>query len=178
MLRFGKQLFDQFGFNPLSSFTKREIWQAGLLKQGWKVFQSTLFIYEERNKKGHSTSDRIFPVSIHSLHLRREKSKEVDAFGMISEVSIHSLHLRREKWETALVLLDDPIDVSIHSLHLRREKFIGLWNNIIVPLMFQSTLFIYEERNVAIVEVYSCPMSCFNPLSSFTKREICQRLGL
>ena len=36
-------------------------------------------------------------VSIHSLHLRREKSGTQTAAPTVLLVSIHSLHLRREK---------------------------------------------------------------------------------
>ena len=37
---------------------------------------------------------------------------------------------------------------------------------------FQSTLFIYEERNLQAYMGYRLPNQSFNPLSSFTKREI------
>ena len=37
---------------------------------------------------------------------------------------------------------------------------------------FQSTLFIYEERNSFTNSFISSECNCFNPLSSFTKREI------
>ena len=38
--------------------------------------------------------------------------------------------------------------------------------------MFQSTLFIYEERNSTDVMAIALDENGFNPLSSFTKREI------
>jgi len=41
---------------------------------------------------------------------------------MVEEVSIHSLHLRREKLVPEDIYQQGFEIVSIHSLHLRREK--------------------------------------------------------
>ena len=71
-----RALFDLFkdrSFNPLSSFTKREIMFQKKLQRFLMMFQSTLFIYEERNDPCYMQVQIEDDVSIHSLHLRREK---------------------------------------------------------------------------------------------------------
>ncbi len=60
-------------FNPLSSFTKREMTFKDFKRVELPSFQSTLFIYEERNVQFPHCVIVLKGVSIHSLHLRREK---------------------------------------------------------------------------------------------------------
>ncbi len=54
---------------------------------------------------------------------------------------------KREILKDGIAITD--IKVSIHSLHLRREKYSKSFFSQI-PKEFQSTLFIYEERNASV----------------------------
>ena len=111
-------------------------------------FQSTLFIYEERNsflivdyicrKKFQST---LFIYEERNLVMSRERPDWI--------VSIHSLHLRREKFKAIQEWLDNRFGFNPLSSFTKREISQDL-QDILCATGFQSTLFIYEERNCKI----------------------------
>ena len=181
------------GFNPLSSFTKREIintssndddeevsihslhlrrekFVRSVNRESWNKFQSTLFIYEERNVRKRSFIKFFKGVSIHSLHLRREKSV-LESKVICSKRSFNPLSsfTKRE--------ITHPAIGTLTTISFQSTLFIYEERNFQMPVQkcgkmeFQSTLFIYEERNMRSIANITTYTS-FNPLSSFTKREM------
>ena len=134
-----------FCFNPLSSFTKREISNSELVNTNNMMFQSTLFIYEERNfciPVFHIVTRCFNPLSSFTKREIIGTPREV----YTPPVSIHSLHLRREKCWT--ICRSIPIALFQSTLFIYEERNKFLLTGIITSKKFQSTLFIYEERNL------------------------------
>ena len=109
-------------------------------------------------------------VSIHSLHLRREKliisgnpTLNLKCFNPLSSFT------KREISATKRVTL--VISLFQSTLFIYEER--NFVNKHLYPraIKFQSTLFIYEERNTGCFRLHPSRQG-FNPLSSFTKREI------
>ncbi len=60
-------------------------------------FQSTLFIYEERNEQGYVATTTPIAVSIHSLHLRREKYEKSNYYNTAKTVFQSTLFIYEER---------------------------------------------------------------------------------